>query len=507
MFPRSSGILLHPTSLPGRFGIGDLGPEAYRFVDFLAAAGQRLWQVLPLGPTGYGDSPYQGFSAFAGNPMLLSPEKLVAAGWLAPADLRDPPRFPAASVAYEEVNRYKLGLLRRAYQNFRASGNREAMDRLAAFTIAHARWLDDYALFMALKNAHGGEAVWTRWQRGAALREPQALADWQARLTEQVEEQKFWQLLFFQQWGELKGYAHEHGVRIMGDVPIYVAHDSADVWAHPELFCLTPEGEPEKVAGVPPDYFSATGQLWGNPIYRWEEHVRTGYAWWIDRFRSAFDLIDLCRLDHFRGFAGYWEIPAGSETAINGRWVKGPGAALFEAVESRLGKLPIVAENLGVITEEVEALRARFGFPGMAILQFAFGKDPQAPDFKPHNYPRNRVAYTGTHDNDTAVGWWRSSGEGDSTRTPADVRREHAFARQYLDLGGREIHWVLIRTVLASVADVAMFPLQDVLGLGSEARLNLPGTARGNWRWRFTADSLPPELAARLKAMTAAYDR
>ncbi len=506
MFPRSSGILLHPTSLPGRFGIGDLGPEAYRFVDFLQTAGQRIWQVLPLGPTGYGDSPYQCFSAFAGNPMLISPERLVAAGWLAPADISDAPQFPAATVQYEDVNRYKGALLQRAYQNFRAGRGGSGAEQLAAFAESHAQGLDDYALFMALKQAHGGEKVWTHWDGGAAQRDSAALQKWRDRLAEPIEEQKFRQMLFFQQWSELKEYAHQHGVRIMGDVPIYVAHDSADVWAHPQLFCLNAQGEPEKVAGVPPDYFSATGQLWGNPIYRWDEHARSGYEWWIERFRSAFELIDVCRLDHFRGFAGYWEIPAGSETAIDGRWVKGPGAALFEAVESRLGKLPIVAENLGVITEDVESLRARFGFPGMAILQFAFGKDPQAPDFKPHNYPRNRVAYTGTHDNDTAVGWWSSSG-GDSTRTPEDIGKEHAFARQYLDLGDREINWVLIRSVLASVADVAMFPLQDVLGLGSEARMNLPGTASGNWRWRCTSAQLQAEVAARLKILTVTYDR
>ncbi|MFB3815670.1 MAG: 4-alpha-glucanotransferase [Terriglobales bacterium] len=506
-FQRSCGILLHPTSLPGRFGIGDLGPEAYRFADFLAAAGQHIWQVLPLGPTGYGDSPYQCFSAFAGNPVLISPEKLVAIGLLTESDIAEVPPFPITKVDFERVNRFKAQVLSRAFSNYRKRATEELTREFEQFKSAHAGWLNDYALFAALKQAHGGEAVWTKWESGASSRGPRTLEHWTARLREQIEERKFWQFLFFRQWGELKHYCHERGIRIMGDMPIYVAHDSADVWSHPELFCLDTRGEPEKVAGVPPDYFSATGQLWGNPIYRWEEHARTGYAWWVERFRSTFELIDICRLDHFRGFAGYWEIPAGSATAMNGRWVKGPGAALFEAVEKRLGKLSIVAENLGVITEDVESLRQRFGFPGMAILQFAFGKDPQAPDFKPHNYPRNRVAYTGTHDNDTAVGWWNSSGVGDSTRTPEDVRKEHEFARVYLGLDGQEIHWALIRTVLASVADIAMYPLQDVLGLGSEARMNLPGTKSGNWVWRFSGDVLKPELAARLKQLALAYDR
>jgi 4-alpha-glucanotransferase len=507
MFLRSSGILLHPTSLPGPFGVGDLGREAWRFADFLAAAGQRIWQVLPLGPTGYGDSPYQCFSAFAGNPIVISPEKLVVQGLLSAADLEQAEDFPANSVDYASVNRFKRQLLERAFINFHQQGSSGLRERFREFQSANASWLDDYALFMALKEAHGGESVWTRWEEGAAQRRPEALATWSTRLDREVEKHKFWQCLFFLQWGELRRGCRERGLEIMGDVPIYVAHDSADVWAHPELFCLKPNGEAENMAGVPPDYFSATGQLWGNPLYRWEAHARTGYQWWIERLRSAFALFDICRIDHFRGFAAYWEVPAGETTALHGRWAPGPGVALFEAVEQALGKLPIVAENLGVITQDVEALRNRFGFPGMSILQFAFGNDPQAPDFKPHNYPRNRVAYTGTHDNDTTVGWWTGSGVGGSTRTLEDIRKERAFARQYLNLDGREINWVFIRTVLASVADLAMFPLQDVLGLGSEARMNLPGTSSGNWRWRFTADMLTPAHRDRLKELSVAYDR
>ncbi len=501
MFPRSSGILLHPTSLPGRFGIGELGPEAGRFVEFLSLARQRLWQVLPLGPTGYGDSPYQSFSAFAGNPLLISLEALAGEGLLSRDDLAGAPAFPAQAVDYGAVRAFKLPLLARAVRPGRLRGEFEN------FCAANAAWLDDYALFMSLKEVHGGEAAWTRWRPAIARREPEALEHWRHRLASQIECVKFEQFLFFRQWEALRSACRAAGIRVMGDLPIYVAHDSADVWAHPGYFRLDERGDPEAVSGVPPDYFSATGQLWGNPIYRWDALAEDGYRWWIERFRSAFRLFDMLRVDHFRGFEGYWEVPAGETTARNGRWVKGPGAALFRAVEEELGQLPIVAENLGVITPEVENLRGQFGFPGMAVLQFAFGKDPQAPSFKPHNYTRNLAAYSGTHDNDTAAGWWNSTGEGDSTRTAEDVAREKDYARDYLATNGREINWVLIRALMQSVADTVLFPLQDVLGLGSDARMNLPATSSGNWRWRFCWEMLEPAHAARLARMAELYDR
>jgi 4-alpha-glucanotransferase len=504
-FARASGILLHPTSLPGRFGVGDLGPEAYRFLDFLAAAGQRIWQVLPLGPTGYGDSPYQLFSAFAGNPLLVSLELLARDGLLSREELESVPDFPADEVDYGRVIRFRVPLLQAAYRRFQAGGFPRA--EFETFRHDHAAWLDDYALFMALKEAHGGEAVWSRWEPGIAAREPRALEEWKVRLSAETEALAFAQFLFFRQWHQLHAYARERGIRIMGDLPIYVAHDSADVWANPGLFQLDAKGDPAVMSGVPPDYFSATGQLWGNPIYRWERMAANGFSWWIERLRAALRLVDIIRVDHFRGLEAYWEVPAGETTAQNGRWVKGPGAALFEALRSALGELPIVAENLGVITPEVEAIRTRFGFPGMAILQFAFGKDPQAPDFKPHNYPRGRVAYTGTHDNDTTVGWWTSTGAGDSTRTEEDIRRERAFTRKYLATDGREIHWVFIRTLMASVANTVLFPLQDVLGLGSEARMNTPAAPSGNWRWRYRAEMLTEEIAGRLKELVTIYDR
>ena len=481
--------------------MGDLGPEAYRFIDFLAAAGQRIWQVLPLGPTGYGDSPYQLFSAFAGNPLLISLERLAEEGLLAPEELAGSPQFPADVVDFGPVIRCKSALLRTAHSRFTGSPEFDAFRR------EKAAWLDDYALFMALKAAHGGEAIWSRWEPEIAARRPAAMAAWRTRLRAEIAFVEFTQYQFARQWRGLHDYARERGIGIMGDLPIYVAHDSADVWSHPDLFQLDPVGDPAVISGVPPDYFSATGQLWGNPIYRWDAMAETGFRWWIERMRAALTQVDMVRLDHFRGLEAYWEVPAGETTARNGRWVKGPGAALFTALENALGELPIVAENLGVITPEVEAIRTQFGFPGMAILQFAFGKDPQAPDFKPHNYPRDRVAYTGTHDNDTTVGWWSSEGAGDSTRTSGDVAQERAFTRKYLATDGREIHWVFIRTLMASVANTVLFPLQDVLGLGSEARMNTPAVPSGNWRWRYRAEMLTPAIAQRLKEMVATYDR
>jgi 4-alpha-glucanotransferase len=459
---RAAGILLHPTSLPGPYGIGDLGPAAYRFADWLAAEGMRIWQVLPLGPVGYGESPYQLFSAFAGNPMLISLEELGV-------DV-EAPEFEAGQVEFERVVPWKTEALRRAWNGRRVEAGPE--------------WLGTFAHFMALKVANGGVA-WTDW-------DPKVQAD-----AEEIEFQKFLQVEFTRQWCRLKGYCAERGIRMMGDIPIYVAKDSADVWAQPELFRF------DVVAGVPPDYFSATGQLWGNPIYRWDRMAEDGYAWWIERMRASLEMFDLARMDHFRGFEAYWEVPAGEATAVNGRWVKGPGAALFRAVEKALGRLPIVAENLGVITPEVEAIREEFGFPGMAVLQFGFGKDPQAPTFLPHNYPRNLAAYTGTHDNDTVMGWWRSEG-GDSTRTPADVLVEKERALKYLGADGSEMNWVMIRALMASVADTVVFPMQDVLGLGSEARMNTPSVASGNWRWRMAHE---PRATGRLREWAELYGR
>jgi 4-alpha-glucanotransferase len=505
-FPRSSGILLHPTSLAGAFGIGDLGAEARRFVQFLADARQTLWQVLPLGPTGFGDSPYQCFSALAGNPLLISPQRLTERGWLDPSALAHAPEFPASPVDFERVIPWKTALLESAARGFLGSASPAEQARFQSFCDLNLDWLDDFALFMALKKRHG-YTVWSQWEPAIRWREPAALASWKETLAEPIAIQKFLQFAFFTQWQDLRNYARAHRVRLMGDLPIYVAHDSADVWVNPQYFELDSEGNPTVVAGVPPDYFSATGQLWGNPIYRWPALAQDGYRWWLRRFRAAFDLIDLIRLDHFRGFEAYWEVPAGEPTAVHGRWVKGPGAELFRTAREALGELPLIAENLGVITPEVEAIRHEFGFPGMTILQFAFGNDPQAPTFRPHNYPHEVVAYTGTHDCDTTVGWWTSQGRGESTRSAEDIRREREFARAYLNFDGSDVHWVFIRTLLASVADSVLIPLQDVLGLGSDARMNQPATIGGNWRWRCQPEMLTPELAKRLAELTQIYER
>ena len=500
--PRVSGILVHPTSLPGPYGIGELGHEAMRLLDFMAGAEQRLWQVLPLGPTGYGDSPYQCFSAFAGNPLLVSLDLLVEQGLLAKEDVAGA-SFPETEVDYGAVIDFKQPRLQTAYE--RARKKPEVMERFDAFCRDKAAWLDDYALFMAVKKAHD-DVAWTDWPADIRSRKPKALDRWRKEKAEAVRAGQFAQFLFFSQWGAVKKAALDRGIQVMGDIPIFVAHDSADVWANPDLFRLKKDGTPEVVAGVPPDYFSATGQLWGNPIYRWDEMARRGFDWWVDRFRATFETVDRVRLDHFRGFEAYWEIPAGEKTAVKGQWVKGPGAALFEALRQALGDLPIVAENLGVITPEVEMLREHFGFPGMAILQFAWGSDAQGSTFIPHNYPRRLVTYTGTHDNDTTVGWW-TAGVGDSTRSKEEVEREHDFARRYMNTDGKEIHWDFIRTILASVAELAIAPMQDVLGKGSKARMNLPGRPGGNWRWRYAAGELTDIVKHRLLLYTQTYGR
>jgi len=506
IFPRCSGILLHVSSLPGGHGIGDLGKSAYEFLDFLAESGPKIWQVLPLSPTGYGDSPYQCFSSFAGNPLFIDLKALRDQGLLSLQDLASVPDLPNEQVDYGRVIDFKQGLLRKAAHNFFAARSPVEGTAFDLFCQNNADWLDDYALFMASKAAHRG-AVWVNWDAGLRRRNPDALTKWREQLASETRIHKYAQFEFFRQWEKLKAYCRHRGISVMGDVPIYVAHDSADVWAHQGLFRLDDQARPTAVAGVPPDYFSATGQLWGNPLYRWDVLAASGYSWWIDRFRASLKLFDFVRLDHFRGFEAYWEIPASASTADAGKWVKGPGAEFFQALQAELKELPFVAENLGVITPEVEAIREQFGFPGMSLLQFAFGNDPQGPTFRPHNYSRELVAYTGGHDNDTTVGWWTSSGVGESIRTAEDIRKERDFTRAYLSFENEPINWVFIRAVLASVAATAILPLQDVLGLGSEARMNLPGTISGNWKWRYQPQVLTRELSERLRRLTVLYDR
>ena len=504
-FPRSSGILLHPTSLPGNFGVGDLGDEAYRFVDFLAASKQSLWQVLPLGPTGYGDSPYQCFSAFAGNTLLISPQRLVAEGLLKQEDLQSVPAFTAERVDYGNAIEFKNALLKKAFERFRRTTDARLRSDFEQFSHEASSWLEDYALYRALKDAQGGKA-WNEWEQKLARRDATALAHARGSLREQVDAQKFYQFLFFTQWAALKAYCHERGVKLVGDVPIFIARDSADVWMNPDEFKLDKDGKPLVVAGVPPDYFSTTGQLWGNPIYNWERMRANGFRWWIERVRRTLEIFDIIRIDHFRGFAASWEIPGGDQTAERGQWVNVPGRELFTAIKQSLGDLPIIAEDLGVITPDVEALRDDFGLPGMRILQFAFGSDPQNTDL-PHNYIRNCVVYTGTHDNDTIVGWFQSVAGAGSTRNAEQIERERKFCLDYLNSDGTTIHWDFIRALLASVADTAIIPLQDVLGLGTQARMNLPNSMSGNWAWRFTADLLTNEHSERLRKLTEVYGR
>ena len=499
-FTRSAGVLLHPTSLPSRYGIGDLGDSAYQFVDFLVAGKQQLWQLLPLGPTGYGDSPYQSFSAFAGNPLLISPDRLVADGFLAEEDVENVPGFPTGLVDFGPVIDYKRELLRRAHSHFLASGSdlqREAFDRFCQNT---AYWLDDFGLFMALKEYHKDQdgGVWNTWPKPIARRQIKAMKQWSSQLADEIGLHKFQQFLFYKQWLELKAYANEHGIRIVGDIPIFVAYDSADVWSHPELFYLKKDGSPSVVAGVPPDYFSVTGQRWGNPLYNWEAIAADNYSWWIRRIHMNLVQADIVRIDHFRGFEAYWEIPASEPTAVIGRWVKGPDAAIFEAIQAKLGDLPIIAEDLGVITPEVEALRDRFGFPGMKILQFAFGGERNS-SFLPYTYGQNSVVYTGTHDNETTLGWYLNATEDE---------RDHV--RRYMVSSGRDIVWDLIRLAYASVADICVIPMQDLFVLGNEARMNFPGKEGGWWQWRYTREMFSaraPGIALGMAELAYLYGR
>ncbi|MFQ5507740.1 MAG: 4-alpha-glucanotransferase [Leptospirillia bacterium] len=485
---RTSGILLHPTSLPGGPAIGDLGAGARDFVEFLQAAGQRLWQVLPLGPVGYGNSPYASPSAFAGNPLLISAEQLVADGYLLAGELPAVPDCPVDRVDYAAAAHYKRALVERAWARFCTAPAAGEADAFFAFLEAESEWLDDYALYEALGAHHGG-AAWYHWPVELRERRPEALAPWREKLSDEIGRVCFGQFLFFRQWAALREYAAAHGVTVMGDMPIYLPHESADVWAHPELFKLDDAGMPEVVAGVPPDYFSDTGQLWGNPVYDWSVHEATGFRWWVDRIEAGLALSDVLRIDHFRGFAAGWEVAADSDTAIHGAWVTGPGRKLFDALEKDLGalaELPLVAEDLGLITDDVVALREGLDLPGMVVLQFAFEGGTDNPHL-PDNHRARQVVYTGTHDNDTTVGWFLSLDDG--------------LKRRVLDFfgtDGSQIHEDLIFCALASPAETCVVPMQDVLGLGSAARMNTPGQATGNWTWRLHPQYLTGDLAARL---------
>ncbi len=488
---RTAGVLLHITSLPGPHGMGDFGPEAYRFVDWLASAGQRIWQLLPTTPIGPGDSPYQGVSAFAGSPWMVALEPLVAKGWLAAPVLPD---FDALRVDYGRVTPWREQQLRAAAQGFFAGAAAADRAEFAAWCAAERDWLEDYALFMAIRAPLGGQPWWT-WQPALARREPAALAAARVQYAAEIDFWRFVQWRFDVQARALKAYANGKGVALMGDLPIFVAHDSADCWSRPDLYFLDEQFQTTVVAGVPPDALSAEGQRWGNPLYRWDRMADEGYGWWTARVRRALVQADVFRIDHFRGFAGYYEIPGDSPDAKRGRWVTGPGQALFDAIAKALGQLPIVAEDLGFITEDVHQLRDGCGFPGMKILQFGFGGDG-THEFLPQMWPRESVAYTGTHDNDTVRGWWDNASP-----------RERAFAGSYLACGAHDVHWAMIRACCNSVANTVVFPLQDVLGLPSSHRMNIPGVLGGNWGWRFSWDMVGHEPARVLGLISAASGR
>ncbi len=496
MAQKIAGLLLHPTSLPGPSGAGDFGEGAVRFLDWACDGGMGVWQILPLGPAGHGNSPYSGTSAFAGNPMLLSPEALLEDGLLARRDLEGAPHFPADRVDFGQIVPWKEGILRKAWECYRSNPPQRLREESEAFASDPARtfWLEDWALYSALKSRFGGKS-WVRWPAEMARREPAEMERARRDLAEEAAYHRFLQFLFARQWGHVKREANRRGIRVMGDLPLYVAFDSADVWASPHLFDLDDNLLPRNVAGVPPDYFSETGQRWGNPLYLWDRMAGEGYAWWIARVRENLRQADILRIDHFRGLEAYWEIPAEEPTAMEGAWRPGPGKALFQALHRALGKVPFVAEDLGIITDEVRRLRDSLGLPGMKVLQFAF--DTPDSDHLPGRFPPETVIYTGTHDNDTTRGWFE--------KVKGEERRR---VLEFLGHGAeQEIHWKMIGAAFSSEAWIAVAPLQDVLGLGSEARMNNPSTARGNWVWRAAQDSLRPEQAARLRNLAVGAGR
>lgn len=492
-FERSAGILLHPTSLPSKYGIGDLGKDAFYFIDFLAAAKQTIWQVFPLGPTGYGDSPYQCFSAFAGNPLLISPDLLAEEGLLSQHDLENIPHSDPNKIDFGQVINYKKELLVKAFENYKHKNENGFND----FCEINKNWLDDFALFMAVKDYHNG-ILWTEWSEDIAFRKKGAVEAWTKKLEEKIFFQKFIQYKFFMQWGAVKDYANSKGIKIMGDLPIFIAYDSSDLWANKDLFTVDEHGKLETVAGVPPDYFSETGQLWGNPLYKWDVMKKHHFRWWKDRFKQMYELVDIVRIDHFRGFDAFWEIPGDAPTAQTGKWVDAPGRELFKEIKKELGDVPIVAEDLGVITESVEELRDMFEFPGMKILQFGFGPNGDN-GFLPHNHVKNCVVYSGSHDNDTTKGFFENE-----RRMNSGI---YEWTQKYLNYYGEDIVFAVIKAAYASVANTTVIPLQDMLNLGTEARMNFPGKLGGNWTWRFTWEQITEDLASVYAEMVDMYDR
>ena len=483
-FERSSGVLLHITSLPGKYGIGDLGKEAYNFVELLSESKQKLWQILPTGPTGYGDSPYQTFSAFAGNPLFIDLDNLVEKKLLSPNDLVNDLQFNNRKVEYDKVREFKEDKLKIAFNNFNLSET-----KFKNFKTQEFWWLDDFALFTSLKEYFNGKA-WNEWDEEIKLHQPKAVDYYCELLNEQINYYKFCQFIFFEQWTKLKKFTNDKGIKIIGDIPIFISADSSDAWANSQLFQFDDNKVPTKVAGVPPDYFSKTGQLWGNPLYDWKVLAKQNFSWWIQRFRVLQKQVDILRVDHFRGFEAYWAVPAGENTAINGEWEKAPGEKLFSVLIDELGELPIIAEDLGIITKEVENLRDKFNFPGMKILQFAFDSDLKN-DYLPHNFDKNYVVYTGTHDNETTLSWYKNISE---------ERKD--FIKSYLHKEEVNICWDMLKLAWKSEADIAIAPMQDFLCLDNSARMNTPGNPDGNWQWRVEQKQLSSDLAQRIKALT-----
>ena len=491
---RISGLLLHPSSLPSPYGIGDFGAAAYAFVDFLQASGQSIWQILPLGPTGYGDSPYQSYSAFAGNPLLISLDLLRHDQLVDAEDFSEAPEFNEDFVRFDQVKNFHWTVLRRAHHHFVHLNNPTLQQAFTDFCARHKSWLDDYALFVAIKGEQQ-DLAWTDWPAELRDRQAKALADKRIKLADEISLQRFVQFIFAQQWSALKSYANSKNIKILGDLPIFVAGDSADVWAHPEQFLLDSQGQPSVVAGVPPDYYSDTGQLWGNPLYNWKSMAKDGYAWWTQRLQAALQQADIIRLDHFRGFAAFWEIPAKAETAVDGKWVKGPGEDFFKSLSKKLGRLPLVAEDLGLITKDVHALRRAIKVPGMAVLHFAFGGEADNI-YLPHNLEKDCVLYTGTHDNNTTRGWYDE----------IDEKTRH-HVRSYLGCDGHDISWGLIRLAMRSVASSVIIPVQDLLSLGANTRMNTPSSPQGNWAWRMRSAALDMGVRERLLGTTRMYRR
>jgi 4-alpha-glucanotransferase len=504
-FKRSAGILLHPSSLQSDYGIGDLGKESYKFIDFLEETGQKLWQTLPLGPTGYGNSPYACYSAFAGNTLLISPELLLEDGYLDKEDLENLPNLPKDKVDYGQTIDLKNNLFKKSFENFKLRLSEQEKANFFNFCDSNNYWLQDFATFMAIKEYYAQKAkeeqrendckTWVDWERDLVTRKSEALAHINNILGDEIFYHKFLQYEFFKQWLNLKDYANKKNISIIGDIPIFVAFDSADVWSNPELFLLDETGHPIEVAGVPPDYFSETGQLWGNPLYNWDEMIKRDFNWWIARFKMTLTLVDIVRVDHFRGFEAFWSIPYGAPNAIKGEWKKAPGFQLFKTIEKYFGQIPMIAEDLGVITPEVEELRDSFDFPGMKIVQFAFTNTAKDP-FLPHNYKKNCVVYPGTHDNDTCLGWYKTCPE-----------KEREYFLRYSSSNGENIHWDFLRLAMSSVADMCIYSLQDIMGLDTESRMNMPSKPDGNWEWRFTNDMLTTELKNKLLQMTTDYGR